>query len=80
MKKIEYRNPVRITEVFKRINKHNPISGHSWTEHGETTGYEISGGVFVGRTKCKTLKQAEKAAKEMTAFTEKFGVLVNLSF
>jgi hypothetical protein len=36
-------NKVRVREIFKRINKKNPISGHEWTEHSPTTGYEVVG-------------------------------------
>jgi hypothetical protein len=34
---------VAIREIFKNIDRKNPISGHEWTEHGPTTGYEIAG-------------------------------------
>ena len=54
-----YDGPIHIKEVFKLIHRYNPISGHMWTEHGETVGYEVIGGGWM-RTKHKTLKQAEK--------------------
>jgi hypothetical protein len=48
-----------IKENFKCIHKHNPISGHSWAEHGETTSYSVVGGGWMP-TEHKTLRQAEK--------------------
>jgi len=34
---------LRIREVFKLIEHHNPLSGHHWHTHGPTTSYEVVG-------------------------------------
>jgi hypothetical protein len=62
---------LRIREVFKRIHKKNPISGHEWTEHGPTIGYEIAGPCGV-ESKYKTEKAALDAAAKSQAFYDKF--------
>lgn len=56
-----YDGPILIKETFKLIHKHNPISGHRWTEHGKTTGWDVTGGGWM-RSTHKTLKDAEKEA------------------
>lgn len=48
-----------ITEVFKKIECHNPISGHRWTEWGDFIGYEVAGGKWC-RTRHRTFESAEK--------------------
>jgi len=64
---------VRIRSVFKKINKKNPISGHEWTEHGETTEYEVVGkcGVYA---RCKSYEKANKIKNELQEFYDKFGL------
>ena len=57
-----YNGPVKIVENFKVIHKSNPISGHLWTEQGDTIGWEVIGGGWM-RTSHKTLKAAEKEAQ-----------------
>jgi len=54
---------VRIREVFKTKHETNPISGHSWSVHGPTTGYEIVG-PFGVVAKHRTLKVAERERDE----------------
>ena len=54
-----YASVPAIHEVYKRVEKHNKISGHRWSEDGALTGYEVTGGGFM-RTKHRNLKGAEK--------------------
>lgn len=54
------REELRIREVFKLVHRHNPISGHRWTEHGKTTGYEVVG-KFGVISKHRKLERAEAA-------------------
>ena len=61
---------VRIREVFKTIDRRNPISGHEWTEHGPTTGYEVVG-PFGVLEKCRTEVSAVAKAYEWQAFYDK---------
>lgn len=58
---------VRIREVFKRIEKHNPVSGHRWTEHGPTTSYEIAGPTGVC-ARARSQAGADKKRAEWQAF------------
>lgn len=62
---------VRIREVFRRIEKHNPISGHSWIEHGPTTAYEVVGPTGVV-SRHVTEAAALKAQTEWQAFFDKY--------
>jgi hypothetical protein len=64
---------VTIREIFKKIDKTNPISGHQWSEHGDTAGYQVMGAVGV-HSKHKTIKAAEKARGELQAFYTKFNL------
>ena len=50
---------VTITEVYKKISRHNRESGHSWTEYGNLLGYRVRGGFFCA-TFHRTLEEAEK--------------------
>lgn len=56
---------LRIIEVFETIERHNPVSGHRWSEQGDSIGFEVTGGRWV-RARFKTLAAAErdKAIKE----------------
>jgi hypothetical protein len=72
------RNPVRsptykarIRDVFKIINKKCKLSGHEWTEHGPTTGYDIVG-PFGVIAHAKTQKKAEQLQQEWQAYYDKF--------
>ncbi len=62
---------VRIREVFKLIHKKSPLSGHEWTEHGPTFGYEVVGPCGV-ESKHKTEKNALDAAAKSQEFYDKF--------
>ena len=64
---------VTIREVFKIKNVVNPLNGHQWTEHGETTNYHVIGGAGVS-SKHRTLAGAEKAKKELQSFYDKFNL------
>lgn len=64
---------VTIREIFKKVDEVNPISGHQWTEHGDTTGYQVIGAVGV-HSKHRTIKTAEKARDELQAFYNKFNL------
>ena len=48
-----------IQESYKTIDRHNPISGHSWTELKEKIGYIVIGGLWL-TTKHKTYNSALK--------------------
>ena len=57
-------NPVRVVETFKLIEKYNKISGHHWTEQGDSTGDEVWGGTTLSpRKRFKTLAAAKKGAE-----------------
>ena len=62
-----------IREVFKLIPKHNPISGHQWTEHGPTTSYKVMGN-GVEHSRHKSSAAAEKARESLQAFYNKFSL------
>lgn len=62
---------VYIRENFKKFIKTNPISGYSWLEQGATINYSVIGGSGVFSTH-KTIKQAEKKARELQDFYNKF--------
>jgi hypothetical protein len=64
---------VIIREVFKRTEKHNPISGHRWIEHGDTTGYQVIGAGVI-HSRHKTNDAAEKARESLQAFYNKFNL------
>ncbi len=64
---------VSIREKFKRIDKHNPISGHQWTEHGETIAYQVIGATGV-HSQHKTLEKARIEARELQSFYDKFNL------
>ena len=52
---------VRVTGCGKKIEKNNPISGHSWTEYGEIKVWEVRGPFGVcskHRSEAKAVKQA----------------------
>ena len=57
-----YAGPVTIKEEFELIHKHNPASGHHWTEAGKTTGFRVEGGGWAP-THHRTLRAAEKEAE-----------------
>lgn len=61
---------VRVTEVRRRINNRNPISGHVWATYGPVTGYEVRG-PFGVISKHRSEAQAEAAAAEWREFYEK---------
>ena len=62
---------LRIREVFKTVWKTNPISGHSWPEHGVTTAWEVVG-PFGAVGSFKSEKRAEKELADWTAFYESY--------
>ena len=64
---------VQIREIFRLVNMENPVSGHRWTEHGPTTGYQVIGAVGV-HSRHRTEAGARKEAKELQAFYDKFGL------
>lgn len=64
---------VYIREVYKRIDHHNPMSGHSWTTAGPTTGYEVIGAVGVSSMHTSETKAIKEAA-ELQAFYIKFNL------
>ena len=51
--------PITISEIWKPIERFNPISGHRWTEQGKTIGYKVRGGGWLP-TEHRTLAAAEK--------------------
>ena len=53
-----YNEYPRIIEIPKVIYKNNPISGHSWSEHGETQWYKVVGGGWMP-DKFRSKKKAE---------------------
>lgn len=62
-----------IREVFKKINKTNPISGHAWTEHGDTIWYQVMGAGII-HSRHKTHDAAEKSRKSLQDFYNKFSL------
>lgn len=62
-----------IREVFKLVHKTNPISGHSWTEHGDTTYYQVMGNGIV-HSRHKSHEAADKARKELQNFYDKYDI------
>jgi hypothetical protein len=62
---------IRVREVYRRIDCHNPVSGHRWTEHGPTTGYEVVGATGV-LSKHRTEAAALKEAAEWQDFYTKY--------
>jgi hypothetical protein len=58
---------VEIREVFKRLDHHNPVSGHRWTDHGPTTSYEIVGPLGVC-AKARTEAGAQRKRDEWQAY------------
>lgn len=64
---------VTIRECFKRLENQNPISGHSWIEHGKTTAFQVIGAVGK-HSRHATLEKAEKEAKALQEFYNKFNI------
>lgn len=65
-------NDIAIVPIYTTIEKHNPISGHTWTEFtGEIKGYEVSGGFFC-RTFHRKLDSAEKEKQIRKSMVTKF--------
>ena len=54
-----YDEEPHIVESFELIHCHNPISGHRWTEHGKSVGFNVHGGGWMP-TRHKTLSAAER--------------------
>lgn len=53
----------RVVAVCKRVDKHNPVSGHSWVEHEEPHLWEVRGPLgLISRHKSeeKALARAEE--------------------
>ncbi len=53
----------RVVAVCKRVNKYNPVSGHSWVEHEEPHLWEVRGPLgLISRHKSeeKALSRAEE--------------------
>lgn len=63
--------PVYIRENYRRIDCHNPISGHRWTEHGPTNSYTVVGPTGPLSTH-STEAKAEKAKVGWQAFYDKY--------
>ena len=61
----------RVRETFKRIDHKNPISGHEWSTHGPTTGYEVVGPCGVC-SKHTSETKANLEAAEWNDFYKKF--------
>ena len=53
--------PAYVTEVYERIDCHNPLSGHCWTEWGRFLYYEVADGLWP-RDKFRSLAKAQAAA------------------
>lgn len=64
-------NGVYISENFKVTYKTNPISGHTWAEHGRTTSYAIIGPYGKVAT-ARSIERAEIAKQEWQEFYDKF--------
>ena len=62
-----------IREVFKKTDRFNPVSGHRWTEHGETTAYQVIGNGVV-HSRHRTHEAADKARESLQAFYIKFNL------
>ena len=60
-----------VTEVTKRVEHYNPISGHRWATYEPTSTFEVVG-KWGFRQKFKSEAKANAEAKELTAFEEKF--------
>jgi hypothetical protein len=67
------KNFVTVRECFKCLENQNPLSGHVWIEHGETTHYRVIGAVGLHST-YKTLVAAQKEAKALQDFYNKFSL------
>jgi len=61
----------RVVEVFRRIERHNPISGHRWVEYGDLLRYEVRT-TFGLVTKHKTEKSADAEKAKCDAFDLKY--------
>lgn len=66
---------IRIRDVYRTVWKTNPISGHSWPEHGPTTGYEIVGPYGV-LDKARTQEAAERKRDEWEAYYARVATVV----
>lgn len=64
---------VTIRERFNLIEKHNPVSGHRWTEHGPTTCFYVIGACGIS-SRHNTIEGAEKAKQELQNFYNKFAL------
>ena len=53
-----------LREEFVRFVEHNPISGHSWINHGPTTAWSVIGPSGGPCSRHRTLKGAETALIE----------------
>lgn len=61
---------LRIREEFPLIEKTNPVSGHSWTEHGPTKTWAVVGSTGV-LSRHRTPEGAEKALAEWKAYFDR---------
>lgn len=61
MKKRSFSNPgeIKITPVFKSVDKSNKVSGHKWSEPTLKTGFHVMGGKWF-TTYHKTIESAEE--------------------
>lgn len=60
---------IRITPIFKTVDKRNPISGHFWSETKVLNGFQVIGGKFC-TTRHKTIVNAMKEASNRVRITE----------
>ncbi len=64
---------VIVRERYQTFNRRNPISGHEWTERGQTTGYEAVGALGVVSVHTKP-DRAEGSRAEWQGFFDKFSL------
>lgn len=62
----------KISPVYKVIYETDPISGHTYTTHGPTTGYIVSGNRHPQSIVFKSRKKALIEKKERDDFDRKF--------
>lgn len=62
-----------VYERTKTVDKHNPISGHRWTEEIKQNGFEVSGGNFYTGKYHRTLKGAKNEIELRKKVSKLFG-------
>lgn len=61
----------QISAVRKQFERHNPVSGHRWTEYGEIIGYEVYGNKW-STQRFKKCENALREKQERDAFDKKY--------